>query len=106
LVVRQFDAQWVEAAQACVAVIAESGAELSNGAMILRTLGVPAMIAVRGCYDAMPTTTELVVAASYAYVEIKRALPNLLPQPRPVPMLPELGVTRAFRMITGEVRRD
>ena len=44
----------------------------------------------------MPTTTELVVAASYAYVEIKRALPNLIPQPQPVPMLPELGVTRAF----------
>jgi hypothetical protein len=46
------------------------------------------------------------VAASYAYVEIKRTLPNLLPQPRPVPMLPELGVTRALRMTTGGTRGD
>lgn len=99
LVVRHFDAQWVPAVLQCSAIVVETGADLSNGAMILRTLGLPAVIAVRGGYDSMPTGTELVVAASYAYVELRGVLPNALPAPADMPLLPELGVTRSLRAL-------
>ncbi len=73
LVTRVFDAQWIEVAQQCAGVILEHGGELSHGASMLRTLGIPAISAVRGAYDALSTGTPVRLVAGSGYVEILTA---------------------------------
>ena len=78
LVTRVFDAQWIEVAQQCAGVILEHGGELSHGARMLRTLGIPAISAVRGAYDALSTGTPVRLVAGSGYVEILTANVRLL----------------------------
>jgi phosphohistidine swiveling domain-containing protein len=78
LVTRVFDAQWIEVAQQCAGVILEHGSELSHGASMLRTLGIPAISAVRGAYDALSTGTPVRLVAGSGYVEILTANVRLL----------------------------
>jgi pyruvate,water dikinase len=78
LVTRVFDAQWIEVAQQCAGVILEHGGELSHGARMLRTLGIPAISAVRGAYDALATGTPVRLVAGSGYVEILTANVRLL----------------------------
>ena len=78
LVTRVFDAQWIEVAQQCAGVILEHGGELSHGARMLRTLGIPAISAVRGAYDALSTGTPVRLVAGSGYVEIRTERAHLL----------------------------
>ena len=78
LVTRVFDAQWIEVAQQCAGVILEHGSELSHGARMLRTLGIPAISAVRGAYDALATGTPVRLVAGSGYVEIRTERAHLL----------------------------
>lgn len=84
LVTRVFDTQWIEVAQQCAGVILEHGGELSHGASMLRTLGIPAITAVRGAYDALATGTAVRLVAGSGYVEILNTnMPPLLNAPAP-----------------------
>lgn len=83
LVIRHFDVQWIELASRCRGIILENGAELSQSANMVRMLGIPAVTAVRGAYDALPTGSMVRLVAKSGCIEIinvpGRALPALPP---------------------------
>ncbi|RLT22932.1 MAG: hypothetical protein DWI30_04785 [Chloroflexi bacterium] len=96
LVTRVFDAQWIEVAQQCAGVILEHGGELSHGANMLRTLGIPAISAVRGSYDALATGTAVRLVAGSGYVEILTTSVRLLLN-APAPLQLPSGTTQAIK---------
>ena len=96
LVTRGFDAQWIEVAQQCAGVILEHGGELSHGASMLRTLGIPAISAVRGSYDALATGTAVRLVAGSGYVEILTASVRLLLN-APAPLQLPSGTTQEIK---------
>jgi pyruvate,water dikinase len=107
LVLRTFDAQWIAIAQHCAGIIVELGAELSHPATILRTLGIPTIMAVRSAYDSLPTGTEVTLMAGSGYVEVAQKSPlGLLPDAQHV-QLPDFGATQGLVLseITARFRR-
>lgn len=107
LVLRSFDAQWIAIAQHCAGIIIELGAELSHPATILRTLGIPTIIAVRSAYDSLPTGTEVTLVAGSGYVEVVQKSPvGLLSDANALP-LPDFGATQGLILseITARFRR-
>lgn len=105
LVIRHFDVQWIELARQCRGIVLEHGAELSQSANMVRMLGIPAVIAVRGAYDALPTGSVVRLVAKSGYIEVifvpGRALPAL-PAPHDMPTNVTQEIIRRDRRITGE----
>jgi phosphohistidine swiveling domain-containing protein len=107
LVLRTFDAQWIAIAQHCAGIIIELGAELSHPATILRTLGIPTIIAVRSAYDSLPTGTEVTLVAGSGYVEVVQKSPVGLLGDANALSLPDFGATQGLILseITARFRR-
>lgn len=70
LVIRHFDVQWIELARTCRGIILENGAELSQSASMVRMLGIPAVTAVRGAFEALPSGSVIRLVAKSGYIEI------------------------------------
>jgi pyruvate,water dikinase len=107
LVLRTFDAQWIAIAQHCAGIIVELGAELSHPATILRTLGIPTIIAVRSAYDSLPTGTEVTLVAGSGYVEVVQKSAMGLLSDGNASALPDFGATQGLILseITARFRR-
>ncbi len=107
LVLRTFDAQWISIAQHCAGIIVELGAELSHPATILRTLGIPTIMAVRSAYDSLPTGTEVTLVAGSGYVEVNQKVAVGLLSDSQNAALPDFGATQGLVLseITSRFRR-
>ena len=95
LVVRHFDPQWIELARLCRGVILENGAELAQGATLIRMIGITAVTAVRGAYNYLPTGSVVRLVAKSGLVEIISLPGSALPL-LPAPEFPT-SVTKEIR---------
>ncbi len=71
LVARSTDPSWTPLFFGAQGIVTEIGGYLSHGAIVAREFGIPAVINVRGGFDAIPQGTKLVVDGDSALVTIR-----------------------------------
>ncbi len=76
LVARSTDPSWTPLFLRASGIVVEIGGYLSHGAIVAREFGLPAVVNVPGCFEAIPDGAELFVNGSLGLIEIGQAPPQ------------------------------
>jgi pyruvate,water dikinase len=76
LVARFTDPSWTPLFLRASGIVVEFGGYLSHGAIVAREFGLPAVVNIPGCFDAIPDQAQLFVDGSRGVVEIGSAQPS------------------------------
>jgi len=76
LVARSTDPSWTPLFLRASGIVVETGGYLSHGAIVAREFGLPAVVNVPGCFEAIPDGADLSVNGNLGLIEIGHAPPS------------------------------
>ena len=80
LVAKSTDPSWTPLFLRASGIVVETGGYLSHGAIVAREFGLPAVVNIPGCFEAIPDGADLSVNGNLGLVEIGQAPPQAVKQ--------------------------